>query len=94
MLELMLVVGLTMIGFVIQFVGIRGLHSSVILAQLGATMVMTIVRTGLRAERMQEGDNILKEDQSIVSGDEHELDWLTFHLFNIKSMKLLSPVHG
>jgi hypothetical protein len=96
-MELILVVGLTMIGFVIQFVGIRGLHSSVILAQLGATLVMTLVRTGLRAERMQEGDNMLKgEEQKIVSKGEHELDWLVFHLFNIKSFKICPPcsAHG
>jgi hypothetical protein len=95
-MELMLVVGLTMIGFVIQFVGIRGLHSSVSLAQLGATMVMTLVRTGLRAERMQEGDNMLKDDQDIVSRGEHELDWLLFRLFNIKSLRILPvyDIHG
>lgn len=91
-MELMLVVGLTMIGFVIQFVGIRGLHSSVILAQLGATMVMTLVRTGLRAERMQEGDNMLKGDeQKMVSKGEHELDWLVFRLFNIRSFMISPP---
>lgn len=88
-MELILVVGLTMTGFVIQFVGTRGLHSSVSLAQLGATMVMTLVRTGLRAKRMQEGDNMLKDDQDIVSSGEHELDWLLFHLFNIKSFRIL-----
>lgn len=91
-IELMLVVGLTMVGFVIQFVGIRGLHSSVILAQLGATMVMTLVRTGLRAGRMQEGENMLKGDeQRIVSNGEHELDWLVFRLFNIRSFQLSPP---
>lgn len=89
-MELMFVVCLTMTGFVIQFVGIRGLHSSVILAQLGATMVMTLVRTGLRAERMKEGDNMLKDDQDIVSSGEHELDWLAFRLFNVKSFRVLS----
>lgn len=87
-MELILVVGLTMIGFVIQFVGIRGLHSSVILAQLGATIVMTIIRTGLRAERMNDSDNLLKDDQDIVSSGEHELDWLASRLFNIKSFRV------
>ncbi|EED12369.1 ankyrin repeat-containing protein, putative [Talaromyces stipitatus ATCC 10500] len=87
-MQLIFVVCLTMVGFVIQFVGIRGLHSSVILAQLGATMVMTLVRTGLRAERMREGDNMLKVDQDIVSSGEHELDWIVFRLFNIKSFRL------
>jgi hypothetical protein len=91
-MELILVVGLTMVGFVIQFVGIRGLHSSVILAQLGATMVMTLVRTGLRAGRMQEGENILEGDeQKIVSNGGHELDWLVFRLFNIRSFMISPP---
>ncbi|QGA22069.1 hypothetical protein EYB26_009783 [Talaromyces marneffei] len=82
------VVCLTMTGFVIQFVGIRGLHSSVILAQLGATIVMTIVRTGLRAERMNEGDNLLQDHQDIVSSGEHELDWLASRLYNIRSFRV------
>lgn len=88
-MTLVSVVLLTMVGFVVQFVGLRGLHSSVILAQLGATMVMTVVRTCLRAQRMHEGDNLLRDDQDIVCNGENELDWLVFHLFKLRSFKVL-----
>lgn len=87
-MALVAVICLTMTGFVIQFVGIRGLHSSVILAQLGATIVMTVVRTGLRAERMDERDNLLQDDQDVVSSGEHELDWLASRLHHIKSFSV------
>lgn len=85
---LVAVVVLTMVGFVIQFVGLRGLHSSVILANLGSTMVMTVVRTCLRAQRMNEQDNMLKDERKSVCNGEHELDWLVFHLFKLQSFKI------
>lgn len=87
-MALISVICLTMAGFVIQFVGLRGLHSSVILAQLGATMVMTVVRTSLRAQRMHRGDNVLGDDQKGVSNGETELDWLVFHLFQFESFEV------
>jgi ankyrin repeat domain-containing protein 50 len=87
---LMTALSSTIVGYLIQFVGLRGLHPSVILAQLGLTIVMTVVRTSLRAQRMHEGDNMLKDDQDIVCNGEHELDWLVFHLFKIRSFKIQS----
>ncbi|KAH8694013.1 putative ankyrin repeat-containing protein [Talaromyces proteolyticus] len=82
------IVALTMIGFVMQFIGQRGLHSSVTLAQLGSTMVMTAVRTSLRAQRMHEDDNMLGRDQKMVSNGGHELDWLAFSLMKIQSFEI------
>jgi len=86
--SLLLAVTLSMLGFVLQFIGQRGLHSSITLAQLGSTMVMTFVRTSLRAQRMHEGDNMLRDDENLVSKGGHELDWLTFSLLKIKSFKI------
>lgn len=79
---------LSMVGFVMQFIGQRGLHSSVTLAQLGSTMVMTLVRTSLRAQRMHEGDNMLGNDETLVLRGGHELDWLTFSLMKIQSLRV------
>jgi hypothetical protein len=83
-------VSLTMLGFVIQFVGLRGLHASVTLAQLGATLAMAVVRTGLRTERMEHKDNLLWEDRSLVSRERQELDWFSFHLQDVKSFHISS----
>ncbi|KAK6506587.1 hypothetical protein TWF481_005045 [Arthrobotrys musiformis] len=49
----------SMLGFVAQFVGLRGMHASVTLAQIGATLVMAIIRAMLRAKRLDKsGDAI------------------------------------
>jgi hypothetical protein len=40
--------GATFSGFVLQFVGLRGLHASVSVAQLGAMLVMSALRIALR----------------------------------------------
>ncbi|XP_014560939.1 hypothetical protein COCVIDRAFT_87718, partial [Bipolaris victoriae FI3] len=39
---------MTTIGFVVQFIGLRGMHSSVTVAQLISTLIMAVVRAGLR----------------------------------------------
>lgn len=39
-----LVVYSTTVGFIAQFIGFRGIHSAVSVAQLGAALVMTIAR--------------------------------------------------
>lgn len=87
-LSLLSIVMLAMVGFVMQFIGLRGLHSSITLAQLGSTMVMTLVRTSLRAQRMHEGDNKLEKDEALVLSGGHELDWFTFSLMNIQSFRV------
>ncbi|KAK2756739.1 hypothetical protein FQN54_005185 [Arachnomyces sp. PD_36] len=68
----------TMTGFVLQFVGLRGLHSSVAMFQLGITLVMAGVRAGLRTQRLGESQNKLKDFPYFVEG--HELDWQAFQL--------------
>jgi len=63
------------VGFVLQFTGLRGLHSSVAMYQFAATLVMAFVRSLLRAQRLKESENLLRarKFQSQVEG--HELDW-------------------
>ncbi|KAJ5624169.1 hypothetical protein N7510_000478 [Penicillium lagena] len=82
---------LTLIGFVIQFVGQRGLHASVILAQLGSTLFMAVIRTCLRTERMAPGENKLnnpKHERQLISEKQKELDCFAFHVDEIKSFNL------
>lgn len=76
---LWLAVGVTMIGFVFQFVGLRGLHSSVAMFQLGGTILMAVIRSSLRTERgSSEGNLWANRDRNAING--HELDWLAVNL--------------
>ncbi|KAM0452318.1 hypothetical protein ACHAO4_005529 [Trichoderma viride] len=68
----------TIIGFVIQFVGLRGIHSAVAVAQLGAMMVMSVARSALRMQRLKPDDNFLRQCPDEVVG--HELDWLAMRI--------------
>lgn len=58
-------------GFVLQFFGLRVLHSSVTLAQLGAILIMTLIRCFGHIQRENRNDIT---DPEQVEG--HELDWL------------------
>ncbi|KAH0551191.1 hypothetical protein GP486_007482, partial [Trichoglossum hirsutum] len=70
----------TMVGFVLQFLGLRACHSSVSVAQLGAMLVMSVVRAALRTERLRKEDNIMADHPDFYQG--HELDWLALELGN------------
>ncbi|CAG8083174.1 unnamed protein product [Penicillium olsonii] len=79
----------TLLGFILQFVGLRGLHASVILAQLGSTFLMAIIRTCLRTERMAPGENKMRGDRELTSDKKQELDCFAFHLENMNSFDLV-----
>jgi ankyrin repeat protein len=81
----------TLLGFIFQFVGLRGLHASVILAQLGSTFLMAIVRTILRTERMAPEENEFRDEQKLLSSTQQELDCFAFHLENVDSFHLRLP---
>lgn len=89
--ELILTISITILGFVVQFVGLRGLHPSVIMAQMGATLIMSIVRTCLRTKRIDAEENQLSTvERELTSHNQQELDCLAFHLENIESFELQS----
>lgn len=81
----------TLLGFIIQFIGLRGAHASVILAQLGATFVMSVLRTCLRTQRMAPEENKLKEERDLTSYKQQELDSFAFHLENVKFFTVAAP---
>ncbi len=85
-------VAVTMIGFILQFVGLRGLHSVVALFQLGATLVMAGVRAGLRTQRIGEDKNNIKTDLDTVEG--HELDWQAFQIESYKGTWEVTHTHS
>lgn len=65
--------GVSVCGYVVQFVGFRGTHWSVAIVQLGATVAMTLARVYIRR-------NLAKTpaSEALISG--HELDWLSLTL--------------
>ncbi|KAL4988309.1 hypothetical protein BDW68DRAFT_196812 [Aspergillus falconensis] len=85
----------TMMGFVLQFVGLRGLHPSVIIADVGSTLLMAVVRTCLRTKRLgSDGNRFRKDDRESFSHNQQELDCFAYHLEKVKSFQLMSsPVH-
>lgn len=85
--ELYTVLGSTMLGFIIQFVGLRGLHASVILAQLGSTFIMSILRTCLRTQRMAPEENLLKDERDLATQKKQELDAFAFYLHKVASFE-------
>ncbi|CAI0650922.1 unnamed protein product [Colletotrichum noveboracense] len=92
-LSVWLVVGSSVSGFVLQFVGLRGTHSSISLAQLGAALIMSILRAGLRTQRLDSQGNRLSEQEirtMMISSDTlkgHELDWLALHIGQAEVME-------
>lgn len=60
-------------GFVVQFIGLRSMHTAATLAQLGAVGFVTLCRAWLRRGLAQRFNR-----QKLVRG--HELDWLAFKL--------------
>jgi hypothetical protein len=71
-------IGTTVTGFVMQFVGLRGLHSAISVAQLGVIMLMSAARATLRMQRLKPEENFLAQCPDEVVG--HELDWLALHI--------------
>lgn len=86
---------ITATGFIAQFVGLRGLHPSVIIADVGSTLLMAAVRTLLRTKRIgSEGNRFSKEDREVFSHNQQELDCFAYQLENVESFRLVSsPVH-
>jgi hypothetical protein len=68
----------TISGFVLQFVGLRALHSVVSVVQLGAILLMSIIRASLRTQRLPQQQNRLRDRPDEVEG--HELDWLALQM--------------
>lgn len=71
-------VEITLIGFVLQFIGLRGIHSAVTVAQLAVVLIMSIARATLRMRRVCAGANLLAEYPDEVAG--HEISWLALRL--------------
>lgn len=71
-------IGMTTVGFVLQFLGLRAVHSTVSVAQLGAMLIMSMVRAFLRMRHLKEEHNLLRDSTTLYL--HHELDWLAIEM--------------
>ncbi|KLU91868.1 hypothetical protein MAPG_10817 [Magnaporthiopsis poae ATCC 64411] len=73
--ELVTVVGVfvSISGFILQFTGLRAMHWSASVTQLGATALMTILRAWVRR-------NLAENPKAVPLVPGHELDWLAMTL--------------
>jgi hypothetical protein len=65
-------------GFVAQFIGMRGLHPLVSIAQLGVMLIMSSIRSLLRTQRLSRDSYLLDGFSDVLKG--HDLDWLAMSL--------------
>lgn len=80
---LLLAVISAILGWVLQFVGLRGSPGSITLFQFIATLVMSFLRAVLRGKRLEANKNRLGHDDykrsNLVEG--HELDWQAMDMY-------------
>lgn len=69
---------LGIIGFIVQFIGLRGLHWSATWPQLGTTLIMTILRSWIRRD-------IANKPHSVHLPVKFETDWLTTRIYKLDS---------
>lgn len=75
---------ITLLGFIAQFFGLRATHSSVIVLQLCAILLMTALRSYAHVDR-ENHNHITQPD--MVKG--YELDWLAKNLRNCSTWKVV-----
>lgn len=76
---LLLALFASIIGFILQFIGLRSLHGSIALYQITATLLAAVVRALLRQRRLTPEDNKLRSLGARFVG--HELDWQAIDVF-------------
>ncbi|KAL7624232.1 hypothetical protein AAE478_005791 [Parahypoxylon ruwenzoriense] len=79
--------GISLLGFIAQFIGLRGLNWSASVAQLGAVIFMTIVRAWVRRGLAEP-----PASTNIIS--DYELDWFAFRLGNHKEAPCMGGSGG
>ncbi|KAJ3532020.1 hypothetical protein NM208_g8622 [Fusarium decemcellulare] len=74
-LKTLFVVSGVLIGYIAQFIGLRGMKAWVSLSQLGVCVIMSILRGCLRMKRLDKDSNQLADKLDLVSG--YELEWIS-----------------
>lgn len=71
-------VATTLVGFILQFIGLRFMHSLVSIMQLAVIVAMSLIRSMLRTQRLRREENLLRGRRDEVVG--FELDWLAMQI--------------
>lgn len=77
-----LAISTTLVGWVIQFLGLRGVPGVVSLVLLVITLCMTILRALVRSNRLESESNALR---TVAEIEGHELDWQALMLVQSSS---------
>ncbi|KAF4472796.1 pfs ankyrin repeats & 6-phosphofructo-2-kinase [Fusarium albosuccineum] len=77
-LKTLFAVSVVLIGYIAQFIGLRGMKAWVSLSQLGVCVVMSILRGCLRMQRLDKRSNQLADKLDLVSG--YELEWISHEI--------------
>lgn len=76
---------MTILVFIIQFIGLRSLHAAVSVYQIAAVLIMSMLRTMLRTKRLDLSTSLFaQESKGIDRGINitgHELDCLAFEMY-------------
>ncbi|RYP81392.1 hypothetical protein DL770_005920 [Monosporascus sp. CRB-9-2] len=79
-------------GYIVQFIGLRGMTAYVSIAQLGITIIMSFFRGCLRMRRLKTDDNEVHKILDEVVG--HELDWLALKIASADGDRAENINHG
>lgn len=74
-----------LIGYIMQFIGLRGIKAWLSIAHISTAVVMAILRGLLRTQRRGRSINQLADIPDSVSG--HELEWLLFEMTACKEWR-------
>lgn len=69
-------------GFMLQFIGLRGMHWTVSVAQLGATLLMTALRAFVRR-------GLAEQPHTHKLPEGHEIDWLATRMSTVQHLSNL-----
>lgn len=78
-------VATALFGFITQFVGLRAMHATITVIQLGAVLFMTALRSF--GHMQQEKTNDIKSPKQV---DGHELDWLAKELNRCETWEVVT----
>jgi len=82
-----LAIAISLSGFVVLFLGLRGLHWSVTMAQLGATAIMAVFRALVRS-------NMVHKPNYIKINDGYELEWMSKDMKECETWHIVAREFG
>ncbi|KAF5009881.1 hypothetical protein FDECE_3932 [Fusarium decemcellulare] len=88
-LKTLFAVSAVLIGYIAQFIGLRGMKAWVSLSQLGVCVAMSVLRGCLRMQRLDKSSNQLADKLDLVSG--YELEWISHEIIPQETQWDINP---